>query len=129
MTSDRFEGDPWDRARRGAHAVADVLAFLTESACVGNGVFWFITWGMLSFDWNVAAREYGRFWTHYAKANPVTRHPVEICLILIFVALTGLTAVVRAPRAASTWTPWPYAWPRPRAERQRTARRSRHERP
>lgn len=116
MIRDRSDSEPWDRARRGVHAVADVMAFLAECACVGNGLFWFITWGMLSFDWELAAREYGHFWTHYAKASPVARHPVEVCLLLIFAGLTVLAAVVRAPRAVRTWTAWPYAWPRRRAD-------------
>jgi hypothetical protein len=91
--------EPVDRVRRGLHLAADIIAFVVESACVGNGVFWFVTWGMLSFDWDVTAREYGRFWTHYAKANPAARHPVELSALIILGVITVCVAFVRAPDA------------------------------
>lgn len=89
-----------DRTRRAAHAFADVLAFLLESACVGNGVFWFLTWGALSFDWRLTARAYAGFWTHYVAAGPSARHPVELTVLAILAGLTAGVAAVRAPRAS-----------------------------
>lgn len=96
-----------ERARGAAHAVADILAFLAESACVGNGVFWFLTWSALSFDWRLTARVYAGFWTHYVAASPAARHPVEVTVIAILALLTALVAAIRAPRAARTWMPRP----------------------
>lgn len=96
----RFESEGrWARGLRRLHVVADAIAFLLESACVGNGVFWFLTWGMLSFNWEVTAREYGRFWTHYARATPAARHPVEAFVLATLVVLTLAVAFTRAPRA------------------------------
>jgi hypothetical protein len=110
-----YDAEPVERARRAAWAVADVAAFLVESACVGNGLFWLIPWGMLSFNWELTVHEYARFWTHYAKASAAARHPVEITAIVAILALTALAAWVRAPRAIQSWTAWPYSWPRRRA--------------
>lgn len=95
------------RARRTLHAVADVLAFLAESACVGNGVFWFLTWSALSFDWQLTARVYAGFWTHYVAASPAVRHPVEVTVLAALALLTALAAAIRAPRAVRSWTSWP----------------------
>jgi hypothetical protein len=98
MTRSPDTSDRWSTARRRLHVVVDLIAFVVESACVGNGVFWFLTWGMLSFDWDIAAREYGRFWTHYANAGAAARHPVELFLLADLVVLSTLVALIRAPR-------------------------------
>lgn len=95
------------RARRAVHAMADILAFLAESACVGNGVFWFLTWSALSFDWQLTARVYAGFWTHYVAASPAARHPVEVTVLAALALLTAFAAAIRAPRAVRTWTSRP----------------------
>lgn len=100
MTRGSPELTALDRTRRAVHAFADVLAFLVESACVGNGVFWFLTWGALSFDWRLTARAYAGFWTHYVAAGPSARHPVELTVLAILAALTTGVAAIRAPRVS-----------------------------
>lgn len=115
MNLDWYHAEPVERARRAAWAVADVMAFLLESAFVGNGLFWFIAWGMLSFNWEFTVHEYARFWTHYAKTSAAARHPVEIAAITALVALSLLAAWIRAPKAIRSWTAWPYSWPRRRS--------------
>ena len=110
MTWRRDQKGSFARARSGLHMVADIVAFVVESACVGNGVFWFLTWGMLSFNWEFTAREYGRFWTHYAKASAAARHPVEVAALVIFVGITAFVAFVRAPKARQARGSWRDAW-------------------
>ena len=111
MTWGWYDAEPVERARRAVWAVADVAAFIVESAFVGNGLFWLIVWGLLSFDWDFTVQQYGRFWTHYAKASAAARHPVEIFGLVALGLLTALAAWVRAPKAIRTWTAWPYRWP------------------
>jgi len=94
----------WDarvaHARRAAHALLGLVAFLVESACVGNGLFWFLTWSALGFDWTITARAYAGFWTHYVAAAPAARQPVELTVLVALSLLTALAIAVRAPRGA-----------------------------
>lgn len=119
MNLDWYDAAPVERARRAAWAAADIVAFLFESACLGNGLFWLIAWGMLSFNWELTVHEYARFWTHYAKAAAAARRPVEIAAVVAILALSALAAWIRAPMAVRHWTAWPYAWPARRRRAQR----------
>lgn len=88
------------------HAVADRLAFAVENACMGNGVFWFLIWGVLGFDWDRTAAEYERFWRHYVAASTAARRPVELAVAGALFGLAIVAAWIRAPRARPTWAPW-----------------------
>jgi hypothetical protein len=94
-------------ARPWAWALVDRIAFLVESALVANGVFWTITWMILHFSWKTTVREWGSFWTHYARASLPARQPVEIAFLLIAVTFTLVAAFIRFPKARLAWAPWP----------------------
>ena len=91
------------------HALADRVAFVVESACVANAVFWFLTWGLLGFHWRTTAHEWGNFWTHYVAAAPAARRPVELFVAAVLLVLTALAGAIRAPKASRAWDPWPAA--------------------
>jgi hypothetical protein len=93
--------------RAWAKALADRIAFVVESACVANAVFWFLTWAGLGFSWSVAAHQWGNFWTHYVAAAPSARQPVELFVAAVGAALTLATCLIRAPKASRGWDPWP----------------------
>lgn len=109
MTEGWFSAASVERARHAAHSIADVTAFILESAFIGNSLFWLLTWGLLSFNWDFTAHEYGRFWSHYAQATPAARHPVELGALTVLIALSAFAAWTRLARAKPGWTPWPYA--------------------
>ena len=96
-----------EAARAWAHALTDRLAFVVESACVANAVFWFLIWGLLGFRWLTTAHEWGRFWIHYVAAAPAARRPVELFVLATLLVLTLLTGAIRAPKASRAWAPWP----------------------
>lgn len=99
---------PWlERARQWIWAIADRVAFVLESALVANGVVWFLTWTMLHFSWRTATREWGSFWTHYARASAQARQPVEIALVIVAVVFSAAAAAIRFPKARLGWAPWP----------------------
>ena len=96
-----------EAARAWLHALTDRVAFVVESACVANAVFWFLIWGLLGFHWRTTAHEWGNFWTHYVAATPAARRPVELFVGAVLLILTVLAGVIRAPRASRAWDPWP----------------------
>ena len=98
-----------EAARAWLHAFADRVAFVLESACVANAVFWFLIWGLLGFRWLTTAHEWGRFWVHYVAATPAARRPVELFVAAVLVILTVLAGAIRAPKASRAWAPWPSA--------------------
>lgn len=109
-----FNHPTLEAARAWLKAAVDRLAFLVESACIANAVFWFLTWGLLGFSWRTTAHEWGNFWTHYTAAAPAARQPVEIFLGLSLVALTGITCFIRFPKVRRAWDPWPRRTAEPR---------------
>jgi hypothetical protein len=109
-----LSAQPLERARAWSWAAADRVAFVVESALVANGVFWALTFAILRFSWSATAREWGSFWTHYAKAPPAARHPVELVLIAVAIAMTAAAAAIRLPKSRATWSPWPRRGARPR---------------
>jgi hypothetical protein len=96
-----------ESARRWMWAVTDRIAFVAESACVANVLFWALTYAALSFSWGKSAREWGHFWTHYAAASADRRAPVELFLLATMLVLTSAVAWIRFPKSSACWSPWP----------------------
>jgi hypothetical protein len=85
-----------ERARTFAHAVGRPVAFAVDSACIAFTVLTGLTFSLAGFELVTAARLWGGFWTHYADATPEARQPVLITMLAVWLAVTVLTALIRA---------------------------------
>lgn len=107
MTWSWFHHPRLEQSRSLVHAGVDRLSFVLESAAVAVVLFWLLTWAACSFDWQTVTHEWGSFWTHYAKASPASRLPVERFIGASLAILTALTAAIRLPKARMSWAAWP----------------------
>lgn len=103
-----FNAEPLERARAFVKALVDRVAFAVESLCVALAALLLLVFGVCRFHYPTLAHELGNFWSHYAKASPVAREPVDHFMVGALILLSLVIAAIRYPKAKRAFDP--LAW-------------------
>ena len=71
------------RGWRRLKSVASFLSIVAQQACLGWVAFQVLVFAVLGFHLELAAREWGRFLTHFADAAPSARLPVVVFILMV----------------------------------------------